>query len=101
MILMECDECQTEWECPEIPPADRCPMCTSAAVHRKVNDTALSRMQGLLGTRKTTPERLKAAFAACTVGGEAFAEAVLARAVEIGYIELIDDTVWRLDPKAR
>jgi hypothetical protein len=51
-------------------------------------------MRALLGSRRTTPQRLKAAFAACTTGGEAYADAVLARAVEIGYIELIDDTVW-------
>ena len=54
---------------------------------------------GVLGTRKTTPERLKTAFASCTVGGETFADAVLARAVEIGYIELVNDKVWA--PKVR
>ena len=101
MILMECDECHAKWECPEKQPDEKCPECAGIAVHRNVSDSALIRMRILPGTRKTTPERLKAAFAACTTGGEAFAEAVLARAVEIGYIELIDGTVWRAGPKAR
>ena len=34
-------------------------------------------------------------------GGEAFADVVLARAVEIGSIELINGTVRRGDPKKR
>ena len=100
-IMMECDACHTEWECPETEPTDQCPNCSSEAVHRKASDAAVSRMRALLGTQKTTPERLKAAFAACTTGGEAYAEVVLAKAVETGYLELVDDTVWRPDPKHR
>jgi hypothetical protein len=101
MIQMECDECHTKWECPEKQPSEECPECAGTAVHRSVSDPAVTRMRGLLGTRKATPEQLKAAFAACTVGGEAFADAVLARAVETGYIELMDDIVWGGDPKVR
>ena len=56
---------------------------------------------GLLGTRKTTAEQLKAAFAACTMGGETFADAVMVRALELGYTELMDGTVWSADPKKR
>ena len=101
MLLMECDDCRAQWKCPAKRPDERYPECAGSAVHWKVSDVALSRMRALLGTKKATPERLKAAFAACTVGGEAFADAVLVRAVEIGYIELIDDTVWAIDPKVR
>ena len=101
MIQMECDECHTKWECPEKQPDENCPECAGTAVHRNVSDSALIRMRILPGTRKPTPERLKAAFAACTIGGEAFADAVLARAVETGYIELMDDIVWGGDPKVR
>ena len=101
MMLMECDDCHAEWKCLEGQPEERCPECAGTAVHWKVTDVALIRMRILLGHKKATPERLKAAFAACTVGGEAFADAVLVRAVEIGYIELIDDTVWAIDPKVR
>lgn len=101
MITMECDGCHTQWESPEKQLDERCPECAGTAVHQKVTDGAVSRMRGLLGTKKTTPERLKAAFAACTTGGEAFADAVLARAVEIGYIELMDGTVWSANPKKR
>ena len=93
MILMECDDCGAEWRCPEKQLDERCPKCDGTAVHWKVSDTAVFRMRGILGTRKATPEQLKAAFAASTVGGETYADAVLAKAVEIGYIELIDDTV--------
>jgi hypothetical protein len=98
---MECDECHAQWECPEKQMDDRCPECAATAVHKKVSDSAVTRMIGLLGTHKTTPECLKTAFAACTSGGEAFAEAVFARAVETGYIEHVDDTVWAVDPKVR
>jgi rubredoxin len=101
MVLMECDNCRAQWEWAEKQPDDRCPECAGTAVHRKVSDPAVTRMRGLLGTQKPTPEQLKTAFAACTTGGEAFADAVLARAVELGYIELIDGTVWRADPKTR
>jgi hypothetical protein len=101
MVLMECDDCRAQWECAEKQPDDRCPECAGTAVHRNVSDPAMNRMRILLGTRKTTPEQLKAAFAACTTGGEEFADAVLARAVETGYIELIDGTVWKGDPNAR
>ncbi len=101
MIQMECDNCRAQWECAEKQPDDKCPECAGTAVHRKVSDPAGNMMRGLLGTRKATPERLKEAFAACTVGGEAFAEAVLARAVETGYIELMDGIVWGGDPKVR
>ncbi len=101
MILMECDECHTKWECSEKQLDEKCPECAGTAVHRNVSDSALTRMRNLPGTRKTTPEQLKAAFAACSAGGEAFADAVLTRAVEIGYIELIDGTVWRTDPETR
>ena len=100
-ILMECDECRAEWECPETEPEEQCPECSGQDVHKKASDGAVSRMRALLGTQKTTPERLKAAFAACTTGGETFADAVLAKAVETGYIELIDGTVWGADPKRR
>jgi hypothetical protein len=101
MILMECDDCGAQWERSEKQPCEECPECVGTAVHWKVSDAALSRMRALLGTQKTTPERLKAAFAACTTGGEAFADVVLARAVEIGYIELVNDTVGKVDPKVR
>jgi hypothetical protein len=101
MILMECDDCHAHWECDEEQFDGSCPECAGTAVHRRVSDAAVNRMGSLLGTKKTTPERLKAAFAACTAGGEAFADAVLAKAVATGYIELIDGTVWRTDPKAR
>jgi hypothetical protein len=101
MILMECDGCHTQWECPEKQLDERCPECAGTTVHQNVSDVAVSRMRILLGTKKTTPERLKAAFLACTTGGEAFADAVLARAVEIGYIKLVNDTVWRVDPEVR
>jgi hypothetical protein len=101
MILMECDDCRAQWERSEKQPSEECPECAGTAVHQKVSDAALSRMRALLGTQKTTPERLKAAFAACTTGGDAFADAVLARAVEIGYIELVNDAVWRVDPNVR
>jgi hypothetical protein len=101
MISMECDACHTQWACPEKQPDERCPECAGTAVHEKVTDGAVSRMRGLLGTKKTTPERLKAAFAAYNTGGEAFADAVLVRALEIGYIELVNDTVWRVEPKVR
>ena len=100
-ILMECDDCGAEWRCPEEQPDERCPECDGTAVHWKVSEAAVKRLRGLLGTQKATPERLKAAFAACTVGGEAFADAVLARALELGYIELMDGTVWSADPKKR
>jgi hypothetical protein len=100
-IIMECDDCRTEWECPEIELADQCPNCSSKAIHRKASEAAVNRMRALVGTQKTTPERLITAFAACTTGGESYARAVLTRAVETGYIELIDDTVWRPDPKRR
>ena len=100
-VFMECDACHTEWESLETELTDQCPNCSSEAVHRKASDAAVSRMRALLGTQKTTPERLKAAFAACTTGGEAYAEVVLAKAVETGYLELVDDTVWRPDPKHR
>ena len=90
---MECEDCRAEWKCLEGQPDEKCPECDGTAVHWKVSDAAVSRMRALPGTRKTTPERLKAAFAACTVGGETFADAVLARAVELGYLELIDGTV--------
>ena len=99
MILMECDDCHAEWKCLEGQPDERCPECAGTAVHWKVSDAVVKRMRGILGTKKTTPERLKVAFAACTVGGETFADAVLARAVEIGYIELVNDKVWA--PKVR
>jgi hypothetical protein len=101
MMLLECDDCRAQWQCPEKRPDERCPECGGTAVHRKVSDSAVSRMRALLGTQKTTPERLKTAFAACTTGGEGFADAVLARAVETGYIELVNDTVWGVDPKLR
>ena len=101
MVLMECDDCRAQWECAEKQPDDRCPECAGTAVHRNVSDPAVNRMRGLLGNQKTTPELLKAAFAKCTVGGEAFADAVLARAVETGYIELMDGIVWSGDPKVR
>jgi hypothetical protein len=101
MILMECGNCRAQWECAEKQPDDRCPECAGTAVHRTVSDGAVARMQGLLGTHKTTPEQLKAAFAAYNSGGEAFADAVLAKAVEIGCIELIDGAVWRTDPNKR
>ena len=101
MILMECDGCHAKWECPEKQPDEKCPECAGTAVHQSVSDSALIRMRILPGSRKTTPERLKAAFAACTTGGEAFADAVLARAVETGYIELIDGIAWGGDPKVR
>ena len=94
---MECDDCHAEWKCLEEQPDERCPKCDGTAVHWKVSDAAVLRMRGILGTRKATPEQLKAAFAASTVGGETYADAVLTRAVEIGYIELIDDTVWNPD----
>ena len=93
MILMECDDCHTEWTCPEKLPDENCPECDGTAVHWKVSEAAMFRMRGILGTRKATPEQLKAAFAASTVGGETYADAVPTRAVETGYIELIDDTV--------
>ena len=98
---MKCDDCRAEWECPEKEPDDRCPECGGNTVHRSVSDHVVSRMQAILGQHKTTPERLKAAFVACTTGGEVFADAVLARALETGYIELMDGTVWRTDPKVR
>jgi hypothetical protein len=97
MISMECDACRTQWECPEKQLDERCPECAGTAVHQKVTDGAVSRMRGLLGTKKTTPERLKAAFAAYNTGEEAFADAVLVRALEIGCIELVNDTIWRVD----
>ena len=84
MILMECDGCHTQWESTEKQPDERCPECAGTTVHQKVTDGAVSRMRGLLGTRKTTPERLKAAFAAFNTGGEAFADTVRARAVDSG-----------------
>ena len=93
MILMECDDCHTEWTCLEKQPDERCPECDGTAVHWKVTDVALIRIQTLLGQHRVTPERLKAAFASCTAGGETFADAVLARALELGYIELIDGSV--------
>jgi hypothetical protein len=101
IILMECDGCHAQWACPEKRIDDECPECSATAVHRKVSDSAVSRMQALLGTQKTTPERLKAAFAACTIGGETFADAVFARAVETGCIEYVDDMVWRVYPNMR
>ena len=101
MILMECDDCQAEWKCPEEQPDERCPECAGTAVHWKVSNVAVRGMRGILGTKKAAPEQLKAAFAACTVGGEAYADAVLTRALELGYIELMDDTVWSADPKKR
>jgi hypothetical protein len=59
-------------------------------------------MRSLLGAHtKTTPERLKAAFMACSAGDEAYAAAVLAKAVAMGYIKLVDDTVSGADPRAR
>ena len=100
-IPMECDDCQAEWMCPEKQLDERCPECAGTAIHWKVSDVALSRMRGILGRAETTPERLKAAFAACTAGGEAFADAVLARAVELGYVELADGVVWSSFPKKR
>jgi rubredoxin len=101
MTMMECDDCHAQWEYAGDQPDESCPECAGTAVHLKVSDAAMSRMRQLLGHRKTTSKRLKAAFAACTVGGEAFADAVLTKAVETGYIELIDGTVWGVGPKAR
>ena len=101
MIMMECDDCSAKWECAEGQLDEKCPECGGTAVHRHVGDPAMTRMLGLLGKRKTTPERLKAAFAACTSGGEVFADAVLAKAVATGHIELIDGFVWQRDPDAR
>ena len=98
---MECNECQAEWKCLEKQPDERCPSCNGTAVHWKVSDAAMSRMRGLLGTQKTAPERVKAAFAACTVGGETFADAVLNKAVELGYVELAEGVVWSSYPKKR
>jgi hypothetical protein len=101
IIRMECNDCRAQWECSEKQLDRECPECGGSAVHRKASDAAVSRMMAILGGQKTTPERLKAAFAACTSGGEAYADAVLETAVETGYIELIDGTVWNTDPKMR
>lgn len=101
MILMECDDCRAQWECPEKQRDESCPECAGTAVHQKVSDAAVSRMLNLLGAGTTTPERLKAAFLACSTGGEAFAAAVLDRAVKTGYIEIMDGTVWRADQETR
>ena len=91
----ECDDCHAEWTCPEKLPEERCPTCDGTAVHWKVSDPAMSRMRALLGIKETTPERLKAAFAASTVGGETFADSVLNKAVELGYVELVEGVVRR------
>ena len=100
-MFMECDGCHAQWECPEERSDESCPECNGTAVHRWVSDAAVNRMRALLGTQKTTSERLKMAFAACTVGGETYADAVLTQALKLGYIELMDGTVWAADPKKR
>ena len=97
MIQMECDDCHALWQGPDRPRDEICPECAGSAVHQRAAPNDVARMRALLANRKMTPEQLKAAFAACTVDGESFADAVLAKAVESGDVELVDGKVWRVD----
>ena len=99
MMLMECDDCQAEWMCPEKLLDEQCPACHGTAIRIKVSYSAMARMRVLLGTKETTPEQLKAAFAAITAGGETYADAVLNKTIELGHVELIEGVVWSRYPK--
>jgi len=95
LILMECDECRSEWEQEE----GENPTCVNCGQegHKLVSWFTMGRMQILLDEREVEVERLVQAFAACTAGGEGFARAVLERAVQDGRIERVNGAVRNLE----
>jgi len=92
-LLMECDRCGATWE-EDFGAADVCcPDCGDGLVHRFVADHVVERMRGILSSRTVKAERLKAAFAACTSGGDEFAQLVLEKALRRGLIVAENGTV--------